>query len=104
MDANGRAVLETEAEAVQARVRSHFETWFGARAIRLEEAPEYIRQEYQPLAHVSPAWFDNLMGPIEPDELEYTLKHLPRGKAPGKSGLANELWTHAGAICRETLR
>src|SRR5689334_10447726 len=104
MDADGRAVLETEAEAVQARVRSHFEAWFGARAVRLEAAPEYIRQEYQPLVHVSSAWFDDLMGPIEPDELEYTLKLLPRGKAPGKSGLANELWAHAGTICREALR
>jgi ribonuclease HI len=38
------------------------------------------------------------------DELEHTLSHLPRGKAPGKSGLANELWAHAGLSCRKALR
>ena len=44
------------------------------------------------------------MGPITPDELDHTLRRLPRGKAPGKSGLINELWTHAGPRCKDVLR
>jgi hypothetical protein len=105
VDDDGTPVLETEAEEVQARVRSHFEAWFGPRAERLDAAPEYIRDEYQPLSDPGAAdWFSNLMDPITPDELEHTLRHLPRGKAPGKSGLINELWIHAGPDCRTAFR
>ena len=41
---------------------------------------------------------------LTPDELTHTLQHLPRGKAPGKSGLINELWIHASPRCHELLR
>jgi ribonuclease HI/exonuclease III len=103
-DDDGAKVLETDAEAVLARVRTHFESWFGPRDERLAAAPEYIRREYQPLPDIEPAWFDALMSPITEEELEDILQHLPRGKAPGKSGLANELWIHAGPECKEAFR
>jgi hypothetical protein len=103
-DADGVAVLETEGEAVLARVRDHFEEWFGPRTERLDAAPEYIREEYQPRSDIQAAWFEDLMSPITPGELRSTLRRLPRGKAPGKSGLVNELWTHVGTRCENELR
>jgi exonuclease III/ribonuclease HI len=103
-DADGTTTLETEAEAVQPRVRAHFEAWFGPRNPRLEEAPGYIRDEYQPQPHTSAAWFAGLMDPIEPGELQNALRCLPRRKAPGLSGLVNELWTHAHLKCGAVLR
>ena len=78
--------------------------WFGPRDERLAAAPEYIRREYQPLADIEPAWFDALMSPVTKEELEDILRHLPRRKAPGKSGLTNELWIHAGLDCEEAFR
>ena len=103
-DADGTTVLENEAEAVQPRVRAHFEAWFGPRDARLAAAPEYIRDEYQPQPHISAAWFAGLMDPIEANELENALRRLPRRKAPGLSGLINELWTHAEWKCSAVLR
>jgi ribonuclease HI/exonuclease III len=102
-DADGTLVLETEAEAVQTRVRAHFEAWFGPRNGGLETAPESIRSEYQPHPDIEAAWFDGLMSPITLDELYSVLRTLPRGKAPGKSGLINELWVYAGLKCKRAL-
>ena len=51
-DSDGIAVLETDAEAVQTRVQSHFNKWFGHCNERLATAPEYIREEYQPQPHI----------------------------------------------------
>ena len=104
-DTDGTAILETDAEEVQDRVRSHFEAWFGPRSEGLDAAPEYIRNEYhQPHPDITAAWFEGLMQPITGDELGDTLLRLPLGKAPGKSGLVNELWIHAGYTCKHALR
>jgi hypothetical protein len=103
-DPDDTVVLETEVEAVRSKVRTHFVAWFGARTERFVEAPDHIRGEYDPQPHISPEWFNSLMSSISSDELAHTIRYLPRGKAPGKSGLINELWIHASPSCQELLR
>ena len=104
VDDEGRTALETEAEPVLARLRAHFEAWFSARNEDLAAAPEWIQRAYLPLPHVSAEWFENLMSPVTLSELDAVRVALPRGKAPGLSGLVNELWIHAGPDCVKALQ
>src|SRR5262249_33428505 len=90
-DTDGHATLETEKEAVLSAVQAHFAAWFGPRREKFEEASGEIRAEYRPKPDIEQAWFHGLMCPITADELQSTLRRLPRRKAPGLSGLINEL-------------
>jgi exonuclease III/ribonuclease HI len=95
-DAEGRAHLEERGNAVKGVLREFFQDWTKPRSPQLHRMDERWRDIYAPLPNVQEAWYTGLMKDVELEELQTTLAGLSSKKAPGPTGIPNEIYAKMG--------
>lgn len=99
----GPGTLEDRPAKVRQRVRKYFRAWMAERRGGDPLGHPTWRRWYEPRGDVDHRIYDGVMAPIAEEEMDGYLKQLPCGKAPGASGVVNELLSHAGTTVRQAL-
>jgi ribonuclease HI len=81
-----------EPEEVKADIHKHFNNLRTANKTARTEVTVDWENEYTPIPEINSEWYSTLMTEVTRIELHETIKHLPKGKAPGPSGISYELF------------
>ncbi|KAF8935568.1 hypothetical protein BGZ58_004936, partial [Dissophora ornata] len=93
---NGVQVNILEPEEVKTRVRAWFDKWHGPRPVQPLEPGSRWENQYAPQAWIKEEWYDGMMDPPSREEFDVSVQDAPKSKAPGVSGLTNEMIQHQG--------
>jgi exonuclease III/ribonuclease HI len=100
---DGSVSLEERGDVVRDTLEAFFTDWTKTRSPQLETMDDRWRAIYAPLNHVEEEWYSGLMAAVSPEELRATLADLPSKKAPGPTGIPNEIYKRMGKGCQQTL-
>ncbi|KAF9142497.1 hypothetical protein BGX21_007136, partial [Mortierella sp. AD011] len=96
--AGDNAVNEQDPSVVKETVAAHFKDWHGPRRILpLEDQPRW-KAQYEPKDWIDPAWYQGLMSPPTQEEFKAAISNSPIRKAPGHSGVSNDLFMRQGDL------
>ena len=87
--------LVTDQDEIKVHVNAHFQQVAGGAQLRQTLSPRWAAQ-YSPIARINEQWYDRIMDPPSIDEWSNIVSHLANGKAPGPSGVSNEMIKHVG--------
>ena len=87
--------LVTDQNEIKVHVNAHFQQVAGGAQPRQTLASRWAAQ-YSPIARINEQWYDRIMDPPSIDEWSNIVSHLANGKAPGPSGVSNEMIKHVG--------
>ncbi|RKP16394.1 hypothetical protein ROZALSC1DRAFT_25331, partial [Rozella allomycis CSF55] len=91
---NGK--LTDDPDQVLLNVSNHFESLFAPTNYdeNTGSIQAYWHDNFPPLEHINPNIYSTLMQPVTILELQATISDSPKKKAPGLTGLTNEIWKH----------
>jgi hypothetical protein len=79
-------------DAVRDDIQQHFKRIRIVNKSDKETLRDEWLTEYIPGEDINQEWYDGIMRPVELDEMNITLKQLPRNTSPGPSGITYELF------------
>src|SRR5205823_11333452 len=88
-DDNSQTLI-TDQDEIKVHVNAHFQQVAGGAQPRQILSPRWAAQ-YSPIARINEQWYDRIMDPPSIDEWSNIITHLANGKAPGPSGVFNEM-------------
>ncbi|RIA86229.1 Endonuclease/exonuclease/phosphatase, partial [Glomus cerebriforme] len=92
---NGTSTLITDPNEIKKLTNQHFQQCAGGTQIP-KEIPLRWLDQYTPKAHIDENIYRHLMSPPSFQEWINTLNELSNDKAPGPSGITNEMLKHLG--------
>lgn len=95
VEVNGDIVNALEPRRIKDHVQDWFNRWHGPRPSRSLAGTRWEKQ-YAPIEWVQEEWYDGLMAIPLPSEFEAAVTESPKHKAPGSSGISNELFKNQG--------
>ena len=96
VEEDGAIVNVLEPEKIKSHVREWFKNWHGPRPAKPLEPGSRWERQYAPLDWIEDEWYNGLMDPPTRGELRAVVLDAPKDKAPGVSGITNELFQHQG--------
>ncbi|PKY54610.1 hypothetical protein RhiirA4_473511, partial [Rhizophagus irregularis] len=102
---NGKIRIEKEQKEIKKITQNHYKNWTGEKSIDLDELEfnHEWREIYSPKEDIDEKIYNDLMSPIEMEELELVLKNLKTNKAPGQSGIPYDFWKKSKTLTRKIL-
>ncbi|KAI7818908.1 hypothetical protein BC939DRAFT_273320 [Gamsiella multidivaricata] len=92
-----------EPQEIKEYVRDWFIKWHGPRPAQPLEPGSRWEQQYRPKEWIDEEWYSTLMDPPTYEEFEEALDEAPKYKAPGASGLSNDLFQKQGQVGKHIL-
>ncbi len=97
VEEDGDTFNEMDPTKVKAKVVEWFRQWYRPRPAKpLEEAR--WREQYAPCKDVDEEWYAGLMEAPTREEFDEAVKTAPKMKAPGLSGITNDILQHLGEV------
>jgi len=95
-EVDGVQINILEPEELKTRVRAWFDKWHGPRPAQPLEPGSRWEKQYAPQEWIKEEWYDGMMDPPSREEFDAIVQDAPKSKAPGVSGLTNEMIQHQG--------
>ncbi|KAF9343362.1 hypothetical protein BGX26_005858, partial [Mortierella sp. AD094] len=96
VEEDGETFNVLEPEMIKTRVRDWFAKWHGPRPAKPLIPGSRWEKQYRPVEDIEADWYNGLMDPPSAIELQAVIQNAPKYKAPGVSGITNDLFQHQG--------
>ncbi|GJJ69416.1 hypothetical protein EMPS_01762 [Entomortierella parvispora] len=96
VEVDGNTVNETDPVKVKEKVAEWFQEWYRPRLAKPLEGR--WKEQYQPKNNIDEEWYDGLMEAPTRKEFEQAVRTAPKLKAPGLSGITNDILQHLGEV------
>ena len=94
-------ILDDPQEIKDATLRYFRDVWHAPRNVG--DLDDTWAPFYAPRGDIDPAWFDHLMSPPTKEETLSAIASAPNNKAPGRSGLTNDLLKRLGPLAQSLI-
>ena len=101
-DQNDKYTLITDPSAVATEVNHHFQHVAGGSPQVPVLSPRWSAW-YFPITEIRPHWYQHIMTPPSLQEWSEVIRSLPNKKAPGPSGVSNEMLKQLGSSMHQAL-
>ncbi|KAF9145304.1 hypothetical protein BGX20_006948, partial [Mortierella sp. AD010] len=102
-DQNGFTINIDEPVKLKETADRWFTRWHGPRPAKPIEPESRWEQQYKPQEWIQEEWYNGLMDPPSQEEFDFVIKNSPKFKAPGISGITNDMIKNHGPIGRYIL-
>ena len=97
IEENGNTTTETDPKKVKERVVEWFNEWYKPRPAQPLDDRRW-KEQYQPQKDIDEEWYDRLMDAPTRQEFDEATGKAPKLKAPGLSGITNEILQQLGEV------
>ncbi|KAG0075037.1 hypothetical protein BGZ93_004339, partial [Podila epicladia] len=96
MEVNGAVINAMEPQNIKKHVRDWFNEWHGPRPSKPLELGSRWEKQYRPIETIQDEWYAGLMTVPTISEFTSVVNETPKHKAPGSSGVSNDLFQKQG--------